>query len=68
MFIAVELGLSRREAQTLERLCRGESEKQVAEALAISRHTVHTYVKALYRRFDVTSRSELLARFIGGSS
>lgn len=68
LFIDVELGLSPRETQTLERLCRGESEKQVAEALAISRHTVHTYVKALYRRFDVKSRAELLARFIGGAT
>lgn len=57
--------LSPREAQTLERLCRGESEKQVATTLGISRNTVHVYVKALYRHFGVGSRSELLARFIG---
>lgn len=57
-------GLSPREAQTLEHLCRGASEKEVAAALAISRNTVHVYVKGLYRRFGVASRSELLARFI----
>lgn len=67
-FVEAKLGLSPREAQTLERLCRGESEKQVANALGISHHTVHTYVKALYQHFGVVSRSELLAQFIGGPS
>lgn len=59
-----KLALAPREAQTLERLCRGESEKEVAAALAISSHTVHVYVKSIYRHFGVMSRSELLARFI----
>lgn len=57
-----------RQAQTLERLCAGASEKQIAQALGISANTVHDYVKALYRAFDVVSRGELLARFIGTSA
>jgi hypothetical protein len=39
----------------------GRSEKQVADDLHLSPHTVHEYVKALYRHFGVQSRSELLA-------
>jgi DNA-binding CsgD family transcriptional regulator len=57
-------GLSPRHRQTLQRLLAGDSEKQIAAHLGVSPHTVHVYVKALYRRFDVSSRGELLARFI----
>jgi DNA-binding NarL/FixJ family response regulator len=42
----------------------GETEQQLADRLRRSPHTVHTHVKRLYRRFNVSSRSELLARFI----
>ncbi|MEP7122646.1 MAG: helix-turn-helix transcriptional regulator [Byssovorax sp.] len=54
-------GLSPRLADTLRGLARGGSEKQVAVDLRLSPHTVHEYVKALYRHFGVQSRSELLA-------
>lgn len=47
--------------QTLDALASGLSEKQVARKLRLSRHTVHDYVKELHRRFDVSSRGELLA-------
>lgn len=52
--------------QTLERLLQGDSEKQAAAHLDISRATLHQYVTSLYRRFDVNSRGELLARFVRG--
>ena len=54
-------GLTPRLRQTLECLLEGDGEKQVALKLGLSRHTVHEYVKALYRRFRVNSRGELLA-------
>jgi DNA-binding CsgD family transcriptional regulator len=57
-------GLSPRHGQTLLRLLEGDSEKQVAARLGVSPHTVHVYVKALHRRFNVSSRGELLARFV----
>ncbi len=47
--------------QTLLCLLEGDAEKQVALRLGLSRHTVHEYVGALYRRFGVQSRAELLA-------
>ena len=56
--------LSPRERQTLELLLTGHAEKQIANQLSISRHTVHVYVKSLYKRFDVNSRGELLARWV----
>jgi DNA-binding CsgD family transcriptional regulator len=59
-----QTSLSRRLWQTLEYLLDGCSEKEVARALAISCHTVHTYVKRLYLYFGVESRAELMARFV----
>jgi len=53
--------LSRRERQTLEQLLAGRSEKEAATALGISRHTLHIYVKRVYRHFGVCSRPELLS-------
>ena len=62
--IPKSLKLSPRMRQTLDRLLAGDSEKQIARELGVSPHTVHIYVKALYRGFDVCSRGELLARFV----
>ncbi|WP_438023402.1 response regulator transcription factor [Sorangium sp. So ce233] len=53
--------LSPRESTTLERLAEGLSEKQIAAELGLSHHTVHDYVKSLYRHFGVSSRGALLA-------
>ncbi len=57
-------GLSPRLRQTLGYLLEGESEKQIASRLGVSHATAHQYVTALYRRFGVHSRSQLLALFI----
>ena len=57
-------GLSPRMEQTLRWLLGGDSEKQVAAKLKLSPHTVHVYVKAIYRRYGVSSRGELLARWV----
>jgi DNA-binding CsgD family transcriptional regulator len=56
--------LSPRQRQTLELLLTGHAEKQIAARLDISRHTVHVYVKSLYKSFGVCSRAELLARWV----
>ena len=56
--------LSERQRDVLLLLLRGHSEKEVAAALGVSTHTVHTHVKRLYTEFDVSSRGELLALFV----
>jgi DNA-binding CsgD family transcriptional regulator len=53
--------LPRRLSQTLSLLRAGASEKQVALRLGLSAHTAHDYLKALHKRFGVSSRGELLA-------
>ena len=56
--------LTRRVRQALELLLAGRSEKEVADVMGISPHTVHQYVKLLYREYRVRSRSELLAALL----
>jgi DNA-binding NarL/FixJ family response regulator len=53
--------LSPRLRQTLACLLAGDSEKQVAARLHLSRSTVHQYVGALYRHFGVRSRAQLMS-------
>jgi len=56
--------LAPRLRQTLALLLSGMSEKEVAAALELSPHTVHQYVKKLYRAHGVRSRPELLAALL----
>lgn len=58
------LSLTPRQQQTLQYLLAGYSEKQIAARLTLSPNTVHHYVKQLHKRFGVTSRAELLARWV----
>jgi DNA-binding CsgD family transcriptional regulator len=50
--------------QTLTCLLQGDSEKQVAARLDVSRATLHNYVTSLYHRLQVAGRGELAARFL----
>jgi DNA-binding CsgD family transcriptional regulator len=62
------LRLSPRQRQVLILLLGGDSRKQVARKLGISEHTVTDYMKALHRHFNVSSRGELLAKFMAGDA
>ena len=53
--------MSPRHCQTLAGIIDGLSEKQIAARLRISQHTVHVYMKQIYKRFGVSSRGELHA-------
>jgi len=50
--------------RTLDRILVGDSEKEAAAHLRLSRHSVHEYMKALHQRFAVRSRGELLSRVL----
>lgn len=56
------LHLSPRERQILEALAQGLSYKETAVRLEISYHTVTDYVKSLYRKLKVSSRSKAVAK------
>ena len=57
--------LSPRQRETLRHLLAGHSEKQIAADMGLSPNTIHTYAKALHRHFGVSTRGELLARWVG---
>jgi DNA-binding CsgD family transcriptional regulator len=56
--------LSPRSRQVLRCLLDGDGDKQVAGRLAISPLTVNVHTKAIYKHFGVSSRAELLARWV----
>lgn len=58
------INLPPRVRETLSSLLAGASEKQIARAMGVSQHTVHAYVKQIYKHYSVCSRSELLARWV----
>ncbi len=53
-----------RARQVLRCLLEGESDKLIVTRLGIGRHTVNQYVKHIFRHFGVTTRAELLARWV----
>jgi len=54
------LELSPRQADIVERLLHGESDKQIALELKISVPTVRTHLRRLFRKFGVDDRVELI--------
>jgi DNA-binding CsgD family transcriptional regulator len=45
-------------------LLEGDSEQQIAVRIGLTRDTTHQYVKAIYRRLNINTRGELMARFV----
>jgi DNA-binding CsgD family transcriptional regulator len=52
--------LSKTELLILQRLQLWETEREVAQAVGRSPHTIHVHVKSIYRKLMVTSRRQLL--------
>jgi DNA-binding CsgD family transcriptional regulator len=51
-------GLSRREAEILSRLAAGLTNDQIGEELSLSPRTVQTHLTNIYRKIEVSRRSE----------
>jgi len=56
--------LSPREQEVLDYLSRGYLYKEIAETLHISFDTVHTYVRRIYEKLHVRSRTEAVAIYL----
>jgi non-specific serine/threonine protein kinase len=54
--------LSAREREVLELIAQGRSNRQIAQALFVTEHTVKYHVTSLFNRLDATSRAEAVAR------
>jgi DNA-binding NarL/FixJ family response regulator len=59
--------LSERERQVLDLLSQGHPEKQIADRLKISPHTVHTYIRRIYEKLHVHSHAQAVAKYAGQS-
>jgi DNA-binding NarL/FixJ family response regulator len=56
--------LSEREQQVLDLLAQGLIYKEIAEKLEISYETVHTYIRRIYEKLQVRTRTEAVAKFL----
>jgi len=54
--------LSVREREVLQRVAGGETNREIAEGLHLSVHTVKEHTSALYRKLDVRNRAEAVQR------
>jgi len=57
-------GLSRRETEVLELLVDGLTNRQIAERLVVSEHTVHRHVTHILRKLEVPSRTAAAAQAV----
>jgi DNA-binding CsgD family transcriptional regulator len=56
------LGISRRELEVLELLAAGHANREIADRLGVSPHTVKTHVARLLEKLDARRRTDAIAR------
>ncbi|MDE3068768.1 MAG: response regulator transcription factor, partial [Verrucomicrobiota bacterium] len=56
--------LSPREQEVLDCLAQGFLYKEIADKLGISYETVHTYIRRIYEKLQVRTRTEAVAKFL----
>lgn len=61
---ARESPLSPRETDVLAELCKGSSYRRIGATLHVSEDTVHFHIKNIYRKLQVHSKSEAVAKAI----
>jgi len=57
--------LSERERQVLDGLAAGRLYKQIAQQMGVSIHTVRSYIRRIYEKLHVRSRTEAVAKYLG---
>lgn len=57
--------LTERERMILDRLVQGQSYKVISVELSISVHTVNNHIRHIYRKLQVNSRAEAVAKALG---
>lgn len=56
--------LSQRESEVLAALAQGLAYKQIADQLNVSIHTVRNYIRRIYEKLHVRSRTEAVAKYL----
>ena len=59
-------GTTGREKEIIEHVCRGLSNKQIAQRLALSENTVKAHLNTIFRKFNITSRLKLMSLAMQG--
>jgi DNA-binding NarL/FixJ family response regulator len=59
--------LTAREEAILRLLARGSRYKEIASDLGLGVETVHTHIRHIYEKLHVTSRTEAVVKYMGGS-
>ena len=57
--------LSPREQEVLDFLAKGYLYKEIADQLAISYGTVHTYIERIFKKLHVRGRAQAVAKYLG---
>ena len=58
--------LSPREREVLDLLSQGLMYKEISDKLGVSYETVHTYIRRIYEKLQVRTRTEAVAKFLRG--
>lgn len=59
--------LSTCETEFLKRLAQGDSYKEIAAGMEVSINTVRDYVRAVYKKLDVNSRTKAVVRYLAAN-
>jgi CRP-like cAMP-binding protein len=60
-FLMQEAGLTQREADVARLICEGLSDKEIANNLQLSPHTIKDHLKKIYSKFRVHARAQLVS-------
>jgi DNA-binding CsgD family transcriptional regulator len=63
-YVKKRYNLTPREYQIAELICQGLHNSKIANFLSISPGTVNTHIRNIYRKTHVTSKMEMLLRFV----
>lgn len=64
LYVQHTYGLTSRERQIAELVCRGDKNDTIAQVLSISPGTVKTHLRNIYRKVRVQSKIEMLLHFV----
>ena len=62
--IASTLGITKRELQIVQSVFDNQHESDIAKRFKLSPHTVHMHLNRLFKKLNVTSRTELVLRIV----
>lgn len=61
-YFSEKIKLSKREIQIIKKICAGSTNREIADQLALSQHTVETHRKKIHQKLGVSSVAELVSK------